>query len=89
MYGQQLWVYGGFDGQEQLDDMYKLDLDSLCWQRVEQAGARPDRQLGKNRSFQSVAVSAAGHMMLAFGAAPKVRDVVTPRRMAVPLAHVH
>jgi hypothetical protein len=72
VYGERLWVYGGFDGQSYLDDIYSLDLSSLVWQKVKQRGTLPNRQLGKQRSFHAAVLSASGHSMLAFGAEPQV-----------------
>lgn len=66
-------MYGGFDGQNQLDDLYRLDLSSLTWTKVQQGGTLPDRRLGKHRTFHTAAASPAGHSMLAFGVAPQVR----------------
>ncbi len=65
VYKGQLWVYGGFDAQQGLDDLFRLDLSGLVWEKVQHAGVRPNRQL--SRRFHAAALWAAGHSMLAFG----------------------
>jgi hypothetical protein len=72
VYREHFWVYGGFDGQSYLDDLYCLDLSTLVWEKVQQRGTLPNRQLGKQRSFHTAVLSASGHSMLAFGAEPQV-----------------
>lgn len=57
-----------------MDDMYSLDLASWSWEKVQQGGTRPNRQLGKHLSFHPAAASHAGHSMLAFGMQQQVVD---------------
>lgn len=73
VYEEQLWVYGGFDGQQSFEDLWTLDLSHFIWEKVQQGGVAPNRQLSKyGRSFHAAAVSPAGHSMLAFGKQVKV-----------------
>lgn len=34
--GQNLWIFGGTNGQKTLDDMWKFDLTAKKWTKVEQ-----------------------------------------------------
>lgn len=61
-------MYGGFGPQQLVyEDMYCLDLATCTWEKVQQDGAVPDRQLGKHKSFHAAVLAPAGHAMLAFG----------------------
>lgn len=74
VFEQQLWVYGGSDGEQTFTDMWTLDLASLSWSKRQQRGVLPNRQLGKYKSFLATTVLAAGHSMLAFGMQQQVRN---------------
>lgn len=74
VYDGQLFVYGGFDGQQNVGDMYSLDLSTCTWTRVQQRGVTPNASSGTHRSFRAAALAPACHTMLAFGLEKQVRD---------------
>lgn len=79
VWGGRMWVFGGWDGGRHLDDLHSLDLRSLAWARVQQGGGRPDRALGKHKSFAAAALAPGAGVMLAFGAEPQVRRCTCQR----------
>lgn len=74
VYDGQLFVYGGFDGLQNVDDMYSLDLSTCTWTRVQQRGFTPSGPSGRHRSFRAAVLAPAGHTMLALGLEKQVRD---------------
>lgn len=74
MFEDQLWVYGGqsFANHQDAEGIYSLDLRTCTWEKVQQGGTLPNRQLGKHKSFHGAVLAPAGHMMIAFGVAQQV-----------------
>lgn len=52
--GQALWIFGGTNGQKTLDDLWKFDLATKKWDKVEQKNT-PEvsikNNLAKKRTF--------------------------------------
>jgi hypothetical protein len=76
VFEDRLWVYGGFANHQDAEGMYHLDLRTCqpTWEKVQQGGTLPNRQLGKHKSFHGAVLAAAGHMMITFGVAQQVNE---------------
>jgi hypothetical protein len=77
VFEDHLWVYGGFANHQNAEGMYHLDLRTCTWDKVQQSGMLPNRQLGKHKSFHGAVLAAAGHMMIAFGVVQQVNQQYT------------
>ncbi|KAF4673296.1 hypothetical protein FOL47_010737 [Perkinsus chesapeaki] len=52
-----LYVFGGFDGEQCFDDLYKLDLDKLEWTRIEGHGDKPSGRASHTATSDELAGS--------------------------------
>lgn len=46
-----MFVFGGYDGNSWLNDLYYLNLTSYVWTKVEQRGQQPSERFGFASGF--------------------------------------
>ncbi|GAM28764.1 hypothetical protein SAMD00019534_119400, partial [Acytostelium subglobosum LB1] len=49
--GNQMYIFGGFDGKKYYNDLYSLDLDKLVWRKLECKGNTPKPRSGHSSTL--------------------------------------